>query len=151
MRNGMLKCYKKIFKGLVHPKMKILSLITHPDVVPNPWDLRSSSEHKLYFSGLWSCKDPYCLWEGQRALRFKQKYLNLCSEDERRSYRFGTTSGWVINDIILISGWTNPLTISLIWMNEWMNAVTRNGVLKCYEKIFHFIFWCKRQFPISFC
>ncbi len=29
--------------------------------------------------------------EGQRALRFYQKYLNLCSEDEQRSYGFGTT------------------------------------------------------------
>jgi len=28
-----------IFKGLVHPKMKFLSLITNPDVVPHPWDL----------------------------------------------------------------------------------------------------------------
>ncbi len=35
--------------------------------------------------------------EGLRAVRFHQKYLNLCSEDERRSYRFGTTWGWVIN------------------------------------------------------
>ncbi len=47
--------------------------------------------------------------EGQRALRFHQKYLNLCSEDERRSYAFGTTWGWVINDRIFIFGWTNPL------------------------------------------
>ncbi len=29
--------------------------------------------------------------EGQRALGIHQKYLNLCSEDERRSYGFGTT------------------------------------------------------------
>ncbi len=36
--------------------------------------------------------------EGQRARRFDQKYLHLCSEDERRSYGFGTTSGGVIND-----------------------------------------------------
>ncbi len=48
-----------IFKGLVHPKMKILSLITHPCVVPNPWD-HSASEHKLrYFwlneRALWPC------------------------------------------------------------------------------------------------
>ncbi len=47
-----------------------------------------------------------CLW---RNFFFKQKYLNLCSNDERRSYGFGTTSGWVINDIIFIFGWTNPL------------------------------------------
>ncbi len=38
--------------------MRILSLITHSDVVPNPWDLRSSSEHKLryfwwYLRALW--------------------------------------------------------------------------------------------------
>jgi len=32
------------------------------------------------------------------ALRFNKKYLNLCSEDERKSYRVGTTWGWVIND-----------------------------------------------------
>ncbi len=31
-----------------------------------------------------------CLWEGQIALRFHQKYLNLCSEDEQRS---GMTRG----------------------------------------------------------
>ncbi len=42
---------------------------------------------------------------GQKALRFHQKFLNLCSEDERRSYGFGMT-GWVINDRILIFGWT---------------------------------------------
>jgi len=36
-------------KGLVHPKMKMMSLITHPHVIPNPKDLRSSSEHKLRY------------------------------------------------------------------------------------------------------
>ncbi len=44
--------------------------------------------------------------EGLRALRFHQKYLNLCFEDEQRSYRFGTTWGWVINDRILFF-WVN--------------------------------------------
>ncbi len=29
--------------------------------------------------------------EGQEALGFHQKYLNLCSKDEGKSYRFGTT------------------------------------------------------------
>ncbi len=46
------------------------------------------------------------LVQGQKALGFHQKYLNLCSEYERRSYRFGTTWGWVINDRIVIFGWT---------------------------------------------
>ncbi len=33
---------------------------------------------------------PLLSMEGQKALRFHKKYLNLCSEDER-SYGFGTT------------------------------------------------------------
>ncbi len=55
--------------------------------------------------------------EGQKALGFHQKYLNLCSEDERRSCGFGTTWGWVINDRIFIFGWTIPL--SEFSMCEW--------------------------------
>ncbi len=47
--------------------------------------------------------------ESQKSLWFHPKYLNLYSEDER-SYRFGTTWGWVINDRIFIFEWTNPLT-----------------------------------------
>ncbi len=35
---------------------------------------------------------------GLKALGFNQKYLHLCSEDERRFLGFGTTWGWVIND-----------------------------------------------------
>ncbi len=57
-----------------------------------------------------------CLWlavlllsmQDQKALRFRQKYLNLSSENEQRSYSFGTTWGWVINDRIFIFGWTIP-------------------------------------------
>ncbi len=29
--------------------------------------------------------------QGQKALGFHQKYLNLCCEDEQRSYGFGMT------------------------------------------------------------
>jgi len=35
------------------------------------------------------------VWRSDPALRFHQKYLNLCSEDEWRSNRVGTTWGWV--------------------------------------------------------
>jgi len=35
----------------------------------------------------------------------------LCSEDEQRSYGVGTAWGWVINDLIFIFGWTNPLSL----------------------------------------
>ncbi len=63
--------------------------------------------------------------QGQRALWFHQKYLHLCSEDEWRSYGFGTTWGWVINDRIFILGWTIPLSSSffffffLLNLNYW--------------------------------
>ncbi len=82
---------QKVFSWL--HKITVDRLMSHGLLCRSSW----------YFSGPWSCKDPCCL-EGQRALRFKQNYLNLCSEDERRSYGFGTTSGWVINDRIFIFG-----------------------------------------------
>ncbi len=36
-------------KGIIHPQMEILSLITHPHIAPKPEDLRLSSEHKLRY------------------------------------------------------------------------------------------------------
>jgi len=39
-----------IIKGIVHPKMKILSSFTHPQVVPNLYEFLSSAEHeRKYF------------------------------------------------------------------------------------------------------
>ncbi len=120
--------------------MKILSLMTHPRVIPNPWDLHSSAEHKLiYFwwnprtfslcidsNGLKAQKgikgidkivymnlkllnkvvifvslnvvDALLSLEGQKALGFHQKYLNLCSEDEQRSFGFGTAWGSLMTE-----------------------------------------------------
>ncbi len=52
--------------------------------------------------------------QGQRALGFHQKYLNLCFEDEWSSNMFGMTWGWVIYDIIFIFGWTIPNEIKMI-------------------------------------
>jgi len=37
------------------------------------------------------------------------KYLQLCSADERNSYRFATTWGWVNDGRIFIFGWSIPL------------------------------------------
>ncbi len=53
------------------------------------------------------------------------KYLNLCSEDERRSYGFGTTRGWVINDRIFIFGWTIPLSIQNYSDDETQNMLQK--------------------------
>ncbi len=52
----------------------------------------------------WDCMSLLPFWalnmvvvllsmQGQKALGFHQKYLNLCSDDEWRCYRFGTTWG----------------------------------------------------------
>ncbi len=45
----------------------------------------------------------------QKFLGYHQKYLNLCSKDERRYNGFETTWGWVINDRIFIFVWNIPL------------------------------------------
>ncbi len=42
--------------------------------------------------------------QGQKALGFLQKYLNLCSEDEQKSCGFGTVGERVINDRIVNFG-----------------------------------------------
>ncbi len=52
------------------------------------------------------CVSCIAVYEGSEisSIVFYQKYLNLCSKDEQKSYRFGKTWGWVINDIILNLG-----------------------------------------------
>jgi len=41
-------------KGIVHPKMKMLSSFTHPQVVPNPHAFILSAEHKrVYVKECW--------------------------------------------------------------------------------------------------
>ncbi len=39
-------CHIPLVKGIVHPKMKILSSFTHPQVVPNLYEFLCSAEHK---------------------------------------------------------------------------------------------------------
>ncbi len=41
--------HKTSLKGIVHPKMKILSSFTHPQVVPNFYEFLCSAEHKGRF------------------------------------------------------------------------------------------------------
>ncbi len=60
--------------------------------------------------------------QGQKAIVFLQKYLNLCSKDEQRSYRFGTTWRWVIDDRILVFGWTIPLNMFQCTGQAFMSA-----------------------------
>ncbi len=45
----------------------------------------------------------------QPGYKLSSEYLPLCSAEQRHSYRFGTTWGWVNDDRIFIFGWTIPL------------------------------------------
>ncbi len=63
-------------------------------------------------------------WRDREPSDLIKKYLNLCFEDESRSYRFGTTWGCAINDIIFIFGWTIPFILvfskdTLNWSKVW--------------------------------
>ncbi len=78
------------------------------------WKLSHWCHHGLFYRCFYYVSGPgnisvAFLSMGLRALWFHQKHLHLCSEDERRSWGFGTTWGWIINDRILILGWTIPL------------------------------------------
>ncbi len=57
----------------------------------------------------WEHFSCVAVYGGSESSWILSKISYLCSEDERRSYRFGTTWGWVINDRIFIFGWTIPL------------------------------------------
>ncbi len=75
--------------------------------------------------------------EGQRALGFHQKYLHLCSEDERRSDGFETTWGWVSNDRIF--GWTIPLsTLNCYCCDDWQEYAINCHVITWERILSHF-------------
>ncbi len=72
-----------------------------------------------------------------------QTYLYLCSEDEQRSYGFGTTWGWVINDRIFIFGWSNLLTSmeTFLWIKgslEWKKLLWINKKFFKLRKLWFF-------------
>ncbi len=110
------------FKGIVHPKMKILSSFTHP-VFPNLYECLCSAEHKGRYSeecGKQSCSGApltskvFFSYYGSQwcpGYKLSSRYLPLCLAEQRNSYRFGTTWGWVINDSNFIFGWTIPLSL----------------------------------------
>ncbi len=82
-------CHILAFKGIFHPKMKILSVITHPHVVPNLQDLHSSSEHKLrYFwwnpRAFWPCIDSNTTttFKAQKGSKDIIKIIHVTSVDQ---------------------------------------------------------------------
>ncbi len=55
----------------------------------------------------------------QPGYKLSSKYLPLCSAEQRHSYRFGTTWGWVYDDRIFIFGWTIPLIDAFDLKQRW--------------------------------
>ncbi len=100
-------------KVIVHPKMKIRSSFTHPRVVPNLYEFLCSAKHKGKYSE--ECNKyffPTMEVNGaqkQPDYKLSSKYLPLCSAEQRHSYSFGTTRGWVNDERIFIFGWTISL------------------------------------------
>ncbi len=93
----------------------------------NPWcHMDYFNDVLTTFVGLKCVSSLAVYMEGQKALGFHQKYLNLCSEDERRLYLFGTTWGWVINARMIIFGWDTLLTVYILvywFMHFLQNAI----------------------------
>ncbi len=102
--------------------MKILSSFTHPQVVPNLYEFLCFAEHKgRYFEeslGPGCFGAPLTFIVGNKitmkvngapellCFPHSSEYLPLCSAEQRHSYRFGTTWGWVNDDRILFF-WVN--------------------------------------------
>jgi len=66
--------------------MKILSSLTHPQVVPNQSEFLSSAEHKRRIS-----VDGFFFFHHTMKVNpYSSKYLLLCLAEERNVYRIGT-------------------------------------------------------------
>ncbi len=123
-------------KGIVHPKMNILSSFTQSQVVPNLYECLCSAEHKGRYSeecGKQSSSGapltsivfffPTMEVNGapkQPAYKLYSKYFPLCSAEQINSYRFGTTWGWVNDDRILIFGELSLKCTSLYQGWKWV-------------------------------
>ncbi len=75
----------------------------------------------------WEHRSCIAVYAGSGSSRISSKISY--SVDERRSYRFGTTWGGVINDRICIFGWVNPLI---------MESVVQWRTLKSMELFFKY-------------
>ncbi len=111
--NLLYCCYH--LKGIVHPKMKILSLITHPHVVPNLKDLHSSSEHKLRY--FWWNLRAFCpSIDSNGTTTFKAQKCERTSKFDTLTWQnFHVWVNYpfkrivVLHDLWLISKWLNWL------------------------------------------
>ncbi len=87
-----------------------------------------------HFSGSWQWYLLGSQWDSHKPPGFHPKYLKFCSEDEQSFYGFGTT--WVINDKILILGWSNPLRL-------WQSGTTVSSFLRPFRPTHNAKTWLK--------
>ncbi len=92
-----LSSKKKIVKGILHPKIAILSSFIHQHVVPNLYEFLSAVEHKR--KNFEKCLRAF-------SIQWKSRASTLCgSHKERKLYRFG-----------MIFRWNTPLNSAFITM-----------------------------------
>ncbi len=108
----------------------------------NHWATGTQFKTKSLFSDSSPLHHPYCIsvplsWQeypcclcwARKLLDFIQKYINLCSEDERRSYGFRIKRGWVINGRIFIS------LVAQILATESLQYIVTNWPLRNYSVV----------------
>ncbi len=66
-----------------------------------------------FFSGPWRWYLLASQWDSHKPPGSHLKYLKLCSEGGQSFYGVEMTCGWVNNDNIIISVWSNPLASAL--------------------------------------
>jgi len=100
-------CYYLLILKLLQTCMSFFLLLnTKEDVLKNDLNQTVVWHHWL------PSRKKKILWKSMEfGSNRSSKYLRLCSAEERNSYRFATTWGWVNDDRIFIFGWSIPLSI----------------------------------------
>ncbi len=103
--------WRRVVKGIVHPKRKILSLITHPHVVPNPLSAGQLRNTKIFLmhpvSSLYMLSMLFALWsESKQRIRVTQLTQKstrcLRSVDTRQNVAIGWCRGdKLLNKVII--------------------------------------------------
>ncbi len=88
------EAHRHIIKGLFHPKIKLVIIYSSSCYSTFLW-VSFFCRTQIYFT--------FIVWIKTHSTKY------FCSTEDRNSYRFGTTSGWVNNDKSKIFVWTIPL------------------------------------------
>ncbi len=98
--SGSILNFMKLQKHFLCTKIKITTLLLLVFSMLCKITADPLMSHGLFYHVLFLGLDHGSCIAGQ-----SESSLKLCYEDEWRSYRFGTTWGWVINDRIYIFEW----------------------------------------------